>query len=138
MWSLHSAHGFFLTLRPTSFDARRVVVLRRFPRAMSERLLVLGIRGGLRLLGWRGGRAAAPPGAFAGPSTVVLGHLRGGPPQRRSHLVRHDLHLGAPVALLGFPAPLLEPAGHHHTGAPDEGLAHVLGHLPPADDVEEA
>src|ERR1039457_7175503 len=141
MWSRHSAHGFFLTLRPTSFDTRRVLVLRRFPRAMSERLLVLGIPTGLRLLGllgWRGGRAAATSAAVARSSTVVLRHLRGGPSQRRSHLVRHDLPLGAPVPLLGLPAPLLEPAGHHHAGAPDEGLAHVLGHLPPADHVEEA
>src|SRR6202034_4143328 len=58
--------------------------------------------------------SAATPVVLPGAAALVLGDLRGGPAQRRADLVRHHLHLGAPVALLGLPAALLEASGHHH------------------------
>src|SRR5262249_7942256 len=71
-------------------------------------------------------------------TTLVLRDAGRGPPQAGADVVGHDLDHAALVAVLGLPGTLLEPAGHDDSRALADRLAHVLGHLAPADDVEEA
>ena len=80
----------------------------------------------------------APRGRVAGrrPTLGPL-DLGGGEAQARSDLVGHDLDLGAALAVLGLPGPLLDPAGHHHPHALGQAQRGVLGQLPPAHHVEE-
>src|SRR5690606_16253341 len=97
----------------------------------SERLLVVVIATGGGCGGWGGGIEAAALAAFG------LLDLGGGPAEAGSDLVGEDLHLGALLAVVGLPVALLQPARDHHAGALGERLAHVLGQVAPADDVEE-
>ena len=51
--------------------------------------------------------------------------------------VGHDLDGGSGRAILGGPAPLLEPAHDHDPAVLREGLGGVLGLVPPHDHGEE-
>src|SRR5205807_2828501 len=112
-------------------------------RGASEGFLALVPAGaGVGVGGRRGGGAGwRPPPAVAGSAArsppVVLANLGGGPAEAGTDLVGHHLDLRALVALLGLPRALLEAARDDHPRALLEGFAGVLGHLPPADDVEE-
>src|SRR5690606_23464174 len=61
----------------------------------------------------------------------IFVHLRRGVPQRRADLIHRQLDDGALLALLGLVGALLEAALHHHPHALGQGLADVLGELPP-------
>src|SRR5207237_8095102 len=95
----------------------------------------------IRALGRLGAAAAlaAPtsPTGIARATPVGLLDDRGRPAQARRHLVGHDLDDAALLAFL-LVAALLEPAGDDDPCPLLERLGHVLGQLPPADDVEEA
>src|SRR5947207_8534388 len=98
---------------------------------------VAGRRGGARrrCRGRPAGRAAAP---VARPAALDLVDLRGGEAKTRRDIVGDDLDDRALLARLGLPAALLEPSTHDDPGALRHRPAHVLGELPPRDDVEEA
>jgi hypothetical protein len=63
---------------------------------------------------------------------VAVAHRRLGP-----QLLGHDLDGGAGAAVLGGPAPLLEPTHDHHPVALRQGLGGVLGLVTPDDHGEE-
>src|SRR5262249_17552987 len=82
--------------------------------------------------------APPPPPPDAPAPAPPSGDGGARPAQARTDLVGHDLHHASLVAVLRLPAPLLEATGDDDARALREGLGHVLGHLAPADDVEEA
>jgi len=63
--------------------------------------------------------------------------LGGGEPEAGPDVIGHDLDLGPPLTSVGLPAPLLQAAGDEHPAALGQAEGHVLGQVPPADDVEE-
>src|ERR1700722_8002043 len=93
----------------------------------SERLVVVAVarRRIRRALGRGGARRAAR--TFARSTTLVLGHLGGGPPQARSDLVRGHLDLGALVPVRGLPRTLVEASGHDDARPTRQALGRVLG-----------
>src|SRR5207302_3281458 len=113
-------------------------------RGASEGLLAVVVARGLTargLTGTDGAGAPAPatsgPAITAGAPALVLGDLGRRPAKARTDLVGHHLDLRSPLTFGVLPAALVEPTGDDHPRAPDEALAGVLGHLPPADHVEE-
>src|SRR5680860_1068665 len=151
------SRGLFLFADPSRVQSRPV--LRFLERLFAELVVPATGTAGTARLGATGLGAAAAvtgrraTGATRRPATgttcrpatevtaaapVDLLDLGGRPAQRRTDVVGHDLDDTAPLALLGFPAALLEASGHHHPRSLGQGLADVLGHLPPAHDVEEA
>src|SRR5262249_1577666 len=97
--------------------------------------LRVSLRGSGHLL-WRGLRARVR-GPLAGTPSGCLGDVCGGPAQRRSHLVGLDLDRGPLLALLGFPAAGLQPAGDDDALADLAALGDVLRELTPGVDGEE-
>src|SRR4029453_3206132 len=57
--------------------------------------------------------------------------------EARPQLLSHDLHHRAGVAILGSPAPLLEPTHDHHPAALRQRLGRMLGLVAPHDHGEE-
>src|SRR6266540_1561090 len=142
---------FFLSLAIVGQLVSSVINMQRFGFRNSERLfaeVVASARaaGG----GGLGALAPTPPAAsaasagvatapeVAAATTVVLRDLGGREPEARPDLVGDDLDDVAPVAVAVLVAALLEAAGDDDARALRERLAHVLGHLAPAHDVEEA
>src|SRR5262245_12939373 len=82
--------------------------------------------------------AVAAPSEVAAAPAVVLGDLGGGEAQAWPDLVGDDLDDVAPIAVAVLVAALFETTGHDDPRALRQRLAHVLGHLAPAHDVEEA
>src|SRR5829696_4250396 len=73
--------------------------------------------------------AAAVPAPAEVPAATAAGDLvdlGGRVPQRGADLVDLQLDDGPLLALLRLEGALLEPAGHHHPGAPGQRLGHVL------------
>ena len=82
----------------------------------------------------------APPPPLhpvAAVAALVAADLGGGPAEAGAHLVGHDLDDRAALAVLRLPRALLEAPGHHDPGPLLQRLAHVLGQVTPARDVEE-
>jgi hypothetical protein len=83
------------------------------------------------------------PALLHGRSTRLLAgvpyHLGRGrrPTKARPQLLGHDLDSRSGAAVLGGPAPLLEPAHDHHAAALQERPRGVLGLVPPHDHGEE-
>src|SRR6266511_4302601 len=142
---------FFLSLAIVGQLVSSVINMQRFGFRNSERLfaeVVASTRaaGG----GGLGALAPTPPAAsaasagvatapeVAAATTVVLRDLGGREPEARPDLGGDDLDDVAPVAIAVLVAALLEAAGDDDARALRERLAHVLGHLAPAHDVEEA
>src|SRR5262249_926559 len=82
--------------------------------------------------------ATATATEVAAAAALVAGDLGARPGQARADLVGDDLDHAALLAVLGLPAALLEAAGDDDARALAQRLGDVLGHLAPADDVEEA
>jgi hypothetical protein len=76
-------------------------------------------------------------GLDLGATALRLVDIDGGKTQTRTDLVGRQLHLGTVLAFVGLPAALLQPTGDDDPHALGEAEGHVLGKVPPADDVEE-